>query len=117
MIVVFNRTERASAFLGHTVSKTTVSVRHAILCHFFQIFLENLSLLKNILFSPIAHTTLCVCMCVCACVRACVRARACLCVCVCVCVRVCVRVCVLVRVCACVFVCAFVLYALNFECI
>ena len=48
------------------------------LCQFFQIFLENLSLLINLFFSPIAliddHVCVCVCVCVCACVRACVRA-------------------------------------------
>ena len=49
-------------------------------------FLENLSLLKNIFFSPTALIHDCVCVCVCVCVCACV---------------VCARV--------------FILYALNFE--
>ena len=83
----------------------------------FQIFLENLSLLKSLFFSPIAviYTTLCVCVCVCVCVRACVRVCVCVvcgcvcvcaCVCVCVCVCGCVWVCVCVCVCMCVCVCA-----------
>ena len=35
------------------------------LCHFFQIFLENLSLLKSHFFSPIVLTYDCVCVCMC----------------------------------------------------
>ena len=61
--------------------------------HVQGIFLESLSLFKNLFFSLIAQIVLICdwCVCVCACVRACV------CVCVCVCVRV--------SVCACVCVC------------
>ena len=41
-------------------------------CRFLQILLENLSLLKNLLFSPIALIYDSVCVCVCACACACV---------------------------------------------
>ena len=118
MIVVLNRTERAPAFLGHTVSKTTVSVRHATSATSFKSSLRTFLFLKHCIQSHFPYDSLCVCMCVCvrecvcvrvrACVRACVRV--CVCVCVCVCVRVCVCVCACVcaRVCvsACVRVCA-----------
>ena len=54
-----------------------------ILCQFFQIFLESLSLFQNYFFSSTALRCLCMyqgvcvclCVCVCVCVCACVRAR------------------------------------------
>ena len=46
-----------------------------------EIFLENLSLIKNRFFSPIALMYDSVCVCVCVCVYVCV----CVCVCVCMC--------------------------------
>ena len=73
---------------------------------FFSIFLENLSLFKNLFFSLIALTALICDWCVCVCVRVCV----CVCACACVCLRACV--CVRVSVCACMCVCAFMLYVL-----
>ena len=60
-----------------------VSVCHST-CQLFYIFLENLSLFKNLFFSLIA--LICDwCVCVCACVRACAG--------LCVCVRACVHSC------------------------
>ena len=66
-------------------------------CQFFQIFLENLSLFKNLFFSPIALIYGCVCVRACVCVCVCVYTHACmrvwLYVCMCVCACMCVRSC------------------------
>ena len=78
-------------------------------CQFFEIFLENLSLLINLFFSPIALiydcVNVCVCVCVCVCVTKCHRLEGMVCVCVCVCVCLCVCVYVCVCMCVCVYVC------------
>ena len=62
-------------------------------CQLFSIFLENLSLFKNLFFSFIAlicDWCVCVCVRVCLCVRvcACMRVRVCACACMCVCIHV-----------------------------
>ena len=56
------------------LSGALVSVRHST-CQFFQIFLEDLSLLKSLFFCPIAMMNDIVFVCVCVCARACVCVR------------------------------------------
>jgi len=70
------------------------------LCQFFQILLENLSLLKKLFFSPMA--LICDCVCVCVCVG-CVCTRTCV---------VCAHMCDSVSVCVCIHV-EFWMYLKN----
>ena len=65
-----------SFYAPSTWNHLLVSVHHATI-QFFQIFLEKLSLFKNLSFSPIAMRYMCVCV-----VCVCLRARGCACVCV-----------------------------------
>ena len=80
--------QRSFSYQGSNYLKPTSCLcPSCYLCHFFQMFLENLFVFRKLFLHSIALR--CVCVCVCACVRACVRARVR--ACVCVCVRVCVH--------------------------